>query len=251
MIKALDVIKKIEEFAPLALQEDYDNSGLQIGAEDTEVKGIMIALNLDLDVIKEAKEKGANFILTHHPILFNPISEINPSKVQWKVLYEAIKNDFVVYAAHTSCDNAEDSIGVQNLKLLGVKNIYRDGEVLFGDIDTNIALLRNDLEKVTGDTAILSTHLNKPIKKVAYINGSGGRESGILDLLIESKVDCYISSEFKYSFLLDLVNSNIEVLELNHFNSEKIFNEIMKNKLCTDFNNVFIYSKTQNPYSKE
>ena len=248
MSKVYEVIENIENVAPLSLQEDYDNCGLQIGDTNIEVKGIMIALNLDLDVINEAKKLGANMIITHHPLLFNAIKQINLNTYQGKVINEVIKNNFVVYSSHTAFDSF---IGEKNIKRFGAENIFRLGEVVIGDIDTNIEKLRDIVKKVTDDKEIHISHLNKPIKRVAYINGSGGRMDNILDTLIDNDVDCFISSEFKYSFLLDLVNNNIEVLELNHFNSEKEFNELMKNKLSMSFNNVCVYTLTQNPYDKE
>ena len=240
MAKAKEIISKIEEFAPLSLQEEYDNSGLQIGDINTEVTGIYIALNLDLEVLKDAKNKKCNFILTHHPVLFHPLSQIDTSTYFGKVIEEAIKNDFIVYSSHTSCDNAEQSIAYTNLTKLGCTNIQRFDELYIADIDLPLREILKKLTIITGDENILSTNLSKDIKKVGYINGSGGRMEEILPVLLENKVDCYISSEFKYSFLLDLTNNNIEVLELNHFNSERVFNEIMKNKLCTNFENVVI-----------
>ena len=250
MCKAIDVINQIEQFAPLELQEGYDNSGLQIGNKNTIVTGIYIALNIDLNVIDDAINKGCNFILVHHPLIFNPIKQIDTSTYYAKVIKKVLLNDLVVYAGHTSVDNAEYSIAYTNLQKLGCSNIHRVDEVFIADIESTISDVVNNLSIITKDHNILSTK-DKSIKRLAYINGSGGRMDEILQVLIENNVDLYISSEFKYSFLLELTNNNIAVIELNHFNSEQVFIEIMKNKLCTSFDNVVASTICQNPYSKE
>ncbi len=250
MIKAVDVIGKIEQFAPLELQESYDNSGLQVGSLDTEVTGIYIALNLDLEVINDAKSQGCNFILVHHPLIFNPIKAIDLSTYQGKLIQEVIKNDIVVYAGHTSVDNMEDSIAVTNLSKLGCSKIHRVEEVFIAETNSTVKEIADKLTRLTGDKNILHSK-DKAVNKVAYINGSGGRMEEILPLLKDNDVDLYISSEFKYSFLLELTNNNIAVIELNHFNSEQVFIEIMKNKLCTSFDRVVMSTICQNPYNKE
>lgn len=122
-MKLIDIIKHIEDFAPLALQESWDNSGLILGDRDQEVKSIMVCLDVTETVLNEAIEKGCNLILSHHPIIFKGIKKLTENNSDQRILRKAIKNDIAIYAAHTSLDNAKEGINSFLAKKLGLKNI--------------------------------------------------------------------------------------------------------------------------------
>ena len=231
------------------MQEDYDNSGLQVGSVKSKVTGIYIALDIDLSVVEDAIKNGCNLIVVHHPLLFNAVKVIDVDTYQGKVFKKLLENDIAVYASHTAFDNAEYSIAYTNLKKLGCTNIHRVNEVYIADIQKNTVELVRNLSIITGDENILSTNMHKQVNRIGYINGSGGRMDDILPTLIEQNVDLYISSEFKYSFLQDLVNNDIDVVEINHFNSERVFIEIMNNILAEY--KVVKSAINQNPFNKE
>lgn len=122
-MKLIDIIKHIEDFAPLALQESWDNSGLILGDKNQEVNSIMVCLDVSETVLNEAIEKGCNLILSHHPIIFKGIKKLTESNSDQRLLRKAIKNDIAIYAAHTSLDNAKEGINNFLAKKLGLKNI--------------------------------------------------------------------------------------------------------------------------------
>lgn len=252
MITAKDVIEKIEDFAPLSGQEEYDNSGLTAGDEKSAVSGIFITLDVDEDAIRQAKRHNCNFILSHHPLIFEPVKSLNLNNYQTRVIALAIKENMTVYAAHTSADNAENSIAHSNLTDIGARNIYNIGELFIGDIqETTVENLAAKFGDITLENGLKYTFKNKSVKKAGHINGSGGRMSDILPVLTEHKVDVFISSEFKYSFLRELYYNSIAVIESNHYNGERAFLKIMKNILSKDFDNVVVNEVTGNPYQKE
>lgn len=249
---AQQVIDKIEEYAPLSLQADYDNSGLMLGDRKSNVTGIFITLDIDLEAIDKAKQNNCNFILTHHPLIFHPIKSINYDDYNSKVINRAIKEDMIVYSAHTSVDNRENSIAYQNLADIGAENITHIGEIYFGEIDNiSVGELAEKLIATTGDSNIKCTYRHKNVAKLAHINGSGGRMDEILPILVQQNVDVFISSEFKYSFLRDLYNNSIASIDICHYNSERAFCLIMKKLLSESFECVIINDSTQNPYIKE
>jgi len=124
------VIEALEEVAPLALQESFDNSGLQVGDVSQKVKGILLCLDVTEEVLDEALELDCNLIISHHPLLFKPIKKLSGKTYIERCVIKACKNDLVIYSAHTNMDNAyggvnyylAEKLGLQNLRILSPKN---------------------------------------------------------------------------------------------------------------------------------
>lgn len=130
MITVGDVSSWIEQIAPLALQEEYDNAGLLIGNSTMKVSGVVIAIDVTEDVINEAVAQGCNLIVAHHPLIFKGIKSITGSNYIERCIVSAIKNDIAIYVAHTNLDNVKhgvngkiaEKIGLINLKVLRPKH---------------------------------------------------------------------------------------------------------------------------------
>lgn len=122
-MKIKDIIKQIEDFAPIALQEEYDNSGLIIGNKDNDIKGILLCIDIIPEVIYEAIEKSCNLIISHHPLLFNGLKTITGKNNIEKSVIAAIKNDIAIYAAHTNIDSAFNGVSYKICKKLDLKNL--------------------------------------------------------------------------------------------------------------------------------
>lgn len=128
-MKIKDVIRHIENFAPLNYQESYDNAGLIVGDSNMELKGIIICLDSIEAIVDEAIEHGCNMIVAHHPILFSGIKKLNGKNYIERVIIKAIKNDIAIYAAHTNLDNVQmgvnriitEKLNLQNAKILSPK----------------------------------------------------------------------------------------------------------------------------------
>ena len=99
-MKISDILSAIEVFAAPELQEDYDNAGLITGKKDWACSGVLCTLDVTMEVVKEAVEKGCNLIVAHHPIIFRGLKRINGNNYVEQVIIEAIKNDIAIYAAH-------------------------------------------------------------------------------------------------------------------------------------------------------
>lgn len=123
-MKAIDLVKKIESWAPKEISWQKDNVGLQIGNLERELKNILLCLEVTPGVIEEALEKNCNFIFSHHPFLFHPLRKIDLSRDKNSLMIEAlIKNDITLYSAHTNLDFTKDGVSFEIAKLLGLKNI--------------------------------------------------------------------------------------------------------------------------------
>ena len=103
-MKVKDVIAVIEEFAPLSIQEGWDNSGLCVGSPDAPVKSVLLGLDCTPELVDEAIAFGADMIVTHHPMIFSGLKKISPEDKVGQALIKAIKADISIYAAHTSAD---------------------------------------------------------------------------------------------------------------------------------------------------
>lgn len=117
-----ELTTKIEEFAPLALQEGYDNAGLIIGESETTITGVLITIDVTEEVIAEAIEKKCNLIIAHHPLIFNGIKKLNNKNHVERMVTTSIKNNIAIYAAHTNLDNVAHGVNATIADKLGLVN---------------------------------------------------------------------------------------------------------------------------------
>lgn len=122
-MKIKEVLNALEKFAPLPLQDGFDNAGLQIGLTDVEVTGALLSLDVTEAVIDEAIELGYNLIIAHHPLLFKGYKSITGKDYVERCILKAIKNDIVVYAAHTNLDNAPQGVNYKIASILELENV--------------------------------------------------------------------------------------------------------------------------------
>ena len=114
------IAEEVERIAPLALAEDWDNCGLQVGDPEAEAKRVLVALTPLREVFDEAEEKGADFLLFHHPLIFGPLKAVVTSSYPGDLLARTIRNGLAVYAAHTSYDAAPAGVSVALARALGL-----------------------------------------------------------------------------------------------------------------------------------
>ncbi|MCE3225976.1 MAG: Nif3-like dinuclear metal center hexameric protein [Bacteroidetes bacterium] len=122
-MKIHDIISEIENFAPLAYQEDYDNCGLITGDRNAEASGVLLSLDCIESVVDEAIENKCNLIIAHHPILFSGLKKITGSNYIERTIIKAIKNDIAIYAAHTNVDNVINGVNYKIAEKLGLVNL--------------------------------------------------------------------------------------------------------------------------------
>jgi len=121
-MKLRDLTNFLENIAPLAYQEDYDNSGLIVGDLDREVKGAVISLDCTEAVIDEAIANGLDLVISHHPIVFRGLKKFNGKSYVERVVMKAIKNDIALYAIHTNLDHVIDGVNSKICEKLGIIN---------------------------------------------------------------------------------------------------------------------------------
>ena len=121
-MKIKEIIRYLEQLAPLSLQESYDNSGLLLGSQDREVRKALITLDITHAVLEEAIAEGAGLIIAHHPLIFKGLKRLNGGNLIEDLVIKAIKNDLAVYAIHTNLDNVAEGVNLRFAKQLGLLN---------------------------------------------------------------------------------------------------------------------------------
>lgn len=123
-MRVKDIIQAIEAFAPPVYQESYDNSGLQVGSVEWEVSGVLIALDITEAVLEEARTRGCNMIVAHHPLLFSGLKRITGSHYIERIVQAAIKHDIALFAAHTNLDNVRNGVNKMICEKLGLQHTH-------------------------------------------------------------------------------------------------------------------------------
>lgn len=215
----------INEIAPFETQMDFDNSGILVGDNGQEVTSVIVTLDITKEVIKEAKDKGAELIISHHPVIFNPLKKLQADNV----VYLLAQSGISAIAAHTNLDMANE-IGVNatlaeylNLKNIKTLSFYNNSPLLnFGELNRNYSpdefaryvkeqLNCGCLRYVKGD---------RPIKTVAYCCGGAG--DMIFEAISNAEVDAFISGDIRHHEMLAGKHSGITVIDAGHFGTEDI-----------------------------
>ncbi len=228
-----DIIEYIEGFAPLGSAMEFDNVGLLVGSPETEANRVLVALDITPDVIEEAKELGAELIISHHPVIFKPISRIPRESV----VYRLIENGISALCMHTNLD-LSPVFGVNTClaDAVGIKNYsFAEGEcLLIGELDEAVtnAKFAAGVKAALGCDGLRFTLGNKLVKKIAVCSGSGGDYA---PLAKELGADALLTGEIKHHEILDAVNLGVAVVDAGHFKTEDIVIAPLCEKLSGQF----------------
>lgn len=125
LVRVAQIVEAVERIAPIALAETWDNCGLQVGAPAAEMRRVLVALTPMPEIFDEAEEKGADFLLFHHPLIFTPLKSMDTASYPGDLLAKAIRSGLTVYAAHTSYDAAPEGVSVALAETLGLQGPLR------------------------------------------------------------------------------------------------------------------------------
>jgi dinuclear metal center YbgI/SA1388 family protein len=264
-VSTIDCI--MEEYAPSMLKEDYDNVGLMVGDKNAEVTKILIALDCTLDVISEAKDKGCNLILTHHPLIFIKPKSITSETLVGKRIIQLIRNNINVYTSHTNLDSvkgglndiATEILNFTEYKVMEPSTIlgYNNGDNGVGRLVTLskpvvfIELCEKVKRLFNAEHIRYVGEEDRLIKTIAIINGSG---EDFFELSKALHADCIITGDTKYHHVSDLREEGIALIDAGHFATEwlpfKIFAETLEKKLRQKgyCNEVLISENTKDTY---
>lgn len=240
MAKVKDFYGYLNSIAPFETQEDWDNSGMLVGDMNAEVKKAAVVLDITHEEIKKAKAIGADLIISHHPVIFNPIKSVTKGSVP----YELVASSINALCCHTPLDIADGGTNDSLAKLLGINVTRADDPILrLGTVEPTTAQELAGKIANTLNTKVRYADAGKKIKKIAICTGAGCS-------LIEAagKIDAFITGDASHHNFLDCVQAGITLIAAGHYETEIIVVPVLVKKLQAQFPDVEIIDiKQENP----
>lgn len=235
-----DVIAAIEGFAPLSLQEKWDNSGLSVGSPSQEVHGVLLGFDCTPELIDEAVATGSDLVITHHPLIFKGINSIRPEDPVGLAIIKAVSAGVAVYATHTPSDKVLEGVSGAMARRLGLTGIEvlepeGDGDTGFGavgDLPEPLSFAEAaDLVKKTFGLSVLraSKAIACPVKRIAMCGGSG---SSLIAAAKASGAQLYLCGDVSYHYFF--TTDGFAIMDIGHFESEveivSVLNSLLRKK---------------------
>ena len=206
--------------APFETQEPYDNSGLLVGSPGQEVTGVLFALDVTEAVMDEALVRGANLIVTHHPLMFDPIRRVTDETYEGRLIRRLIREDLSLIACHTCLDRAEGGINDALAECCALLDVTGEGFVRVGtlpqpmpagELKEYLAAARNTDVRLMGDPEIT-------VSRLGMCSGAGGSEWEEAAAL---GAEAFLSGEVKHHQALAMADAGIPCFECGHFATEQ------------------------------
>ncbi len=240
MAKVKDFYGYLNSIAPFETQEDWDNSGMLVGDMNAEVKKVAVVLDITHEEIKKAKAIGADLIISHHPVIFNPIKSVTRGSVP----YELVASSMNALCCHTPLDIADGGTNDSLAELLGINVTRADDPILrLGTVEpTTAENLAGKIAK-TLNTKVRYADAGRKIEKIAICTGAGCS-------LIEAagEIDAFITGDASHHNFLDCIQAGITLIAAGHYETEIVVVPVLVKKLQAQFPDIEIIDiKQENP----
>lgn len=259
------IINRLDIFLKADIQEDYDNSGLQIVFNDTEVTGILLSLDIDWAVVDEALERNCNMIIAHHPVFFRAFRNIDTRDARSSLVVKLIDSRINVYAAHTNLDKLlyhtlARTIGFNDIEILypetGMESGLNAGlgALVCLEKPKNLYEIIAQVKKALKlDFVLYTGYAGKMVQRVALMNGAGG--GSIEKIIRHSAPDCIITGDVGYHHAKYANDSGVAVLDAGHFGTEIIMIGFLRDLVIDCLTNggatedipIYISEREKNP----
>ena len=240
-VKIKEIIAALEQFAPLPLQESYDNAGLQCGLTEAEASGALLCLDVTEEVLHEAVDLGCNLVVSHHPLLFHALKQVTDADLVQRCLRLAIQNDICIYSAHTNLDNAEDGVNFRMAEKLGLIDVQllnprtvsvgarqlKSGNGIIGYLpqgEDSLAFLQRVKQAFDVEALQHNQLLERPVQSVVICGGAG---DFMLTDAIRAEADAFLTGEMHYHTWFGH-EQELQIAVLGHYESEHFTREIFR-----------------------
>ena len=236
-MKVKEVLSALEQFAPLPLQESWDNAGLQVGLTEAEVSGALLCLDVTEKVIEEALEKDCNLVVSHHPLLFRGLKTISDLTDVQRTVVKAIEKRVCVVSMHTNMDNAQGGVNFRIAQKLGLENVTFMSPRQVGETTCGSGVIGQFSEPMAADDfvkkvkqtfcvecAMTNELLRRPIQRVAICGGAG---DFLLDEAVGMGADAFITGEMHYHQYFGY-EQKIQICVIGHYQSEQFTTEVFR-----------------------
>ena len=257
-MKIKEVLSALERFAPLPLQESWDNAGLQVGLTETEVSGALLCLEVNERIVDEAIKKGCNLIVSHHPLLFRGLKTISDLTDVQRTVMKVIENHLCVVSMHTNMDNAKGGVNYRIAEKLGLSDVRFFAPKQVDGIEAGSGVTGLLPEPMAADDFVLAVKkafgvecamcnelLRRPVHRVAICGGAG---DFLLDEALKTGADAFITGEMHYHQYFGY-EQKIQICVIGHYQSEQFTTEVFQTiiqKACPGVK-TFIAETNTNP----
>jgi len=267
MVRIRDILQWIDSWAPFRYAEPWDNCGLQVGDPESAVTSVLVALDPASSVLREAQRLGCQCVVTHHPLLLQPINAVRTDVWPGSTISLALLSGISIIAAHTNLDAARQGTNARLKELLaldfagpldasavfcGDEQYQGMGVVGLLPHETTLESLAVTLNGALGGAVVRITgDLQKQISKVAICTGSGG---SLMQKVLASGAEVFITGDVKYHQARFAEESGLAVIDIGHFASEKLvlepFGDFLRSKAKSEAAalEVFISKSEADPF---
>jgi len=257
-VKIKEVMSALECFAPLPLQEGWDNAGLQVGLTEAEVSGALLCLDVTEAIVDEAISKGCNLVVSHHPLLFRGLKSISDADIVQRTVMKAILNGVAVVSMHTNMDNAYGGVNFKIAEKMGLRDTrFFAGKTIDG-IEAGsgvLGMLPEPMEAgrfvalVKDCFSVECAQCNQLLKrKVSRVAICGGAGDFLLDQAVALGADAFVTGEMHYHVYFGH-EQQLQICVIGHYQSEQYTSEIFKSIIeeqCPDVK-AYIADTCTNP----
>ena len=245
-MKLTELLSLLENIGPLAISDEfckkhnfYDNSGILVDC-GTEIEGALFSLDLSDGAIAEAKRRGLNAIVTHHPAIYGPLSNVSVNDTKSRLITECVKSGISVISMHLNFDAAPEGIDYQLMQGLGGlagKTLVKLTGGAYGRVYDVVPRKMNEYiafvkKSFNSERVIAYGDMQKTIKRAASFCGAGCDDESIA-FAVEEGADVYVSADMKHHQITELLARGLNVIVLTHYASEnygfrKIYEKIIE-----------------------
>lgn len=234
-----DISEYCRSIAPYELADEWDNVGLLVGSEDAAVDTVLLALDITPEVVREASDRGAQLIVSHHPVIFDPLRELRPDNA----VYQLAHSDIAALCLHTNLDRAEGGVNTALAAALELKDtaLYPDDYLLTGEPPHSMSAEEFALFIKDRLGAPSVRYTCGTVTRVAVSSGGGGEG---IELSDKYSFDAFVTGELKHHQYNYAVSHGIAAFDAGHYPTENIIIEPLRAKLAERFGDVsFIISE--------
>lgn len=241
-MKLKEIYSCLDQIAPFSIQCEWDNSGLLLGDGNDEINRILVTLDVTEEVVEQAIQAKADLIISHHPLIFESLSQINTDAYHTALILKMARNNIDYIAMHTNMDQtalgevADELLGIKREKTLTV-NITKDGRTYgFGSVGKFIDGNKNEVDITLRDAVIkvkevfnkdvvkVYGNLDSVISRVAVCTGSG---RSMIEDCVREKCDLFVTGDIIYHAGLEAASKGLCVIDAGHYSTEIIFIDIV------------------------
>ena len=251
MAAVKDIFHYLDSIAPFATQLDFDNAGFLVGRGDRQVHRLLVSLDITEEVAREAVERGAELVVSHHPVIFHPAKSVTDADPVGRTLLALIEGGVAAICAHTNLDASVGGVndalaqrlGLTDLSVLEPSGVDGEGHTIgIGRVGTlaggeapGLAAFAAQVKEALGANGVRYVDAGKPVRRVAV---GGGACGDMLELARAQGCDTFVTSDVKYNQFLDARDLGVNLIDAGHYPTENVVCPVLVQKLREAFPEV-------------